>query len=193
MSKRHDLRIRTARLELIAATLELTDLELRGVGNLIGELNCDPPEDWPPPLNDENSQRWFLGMLEREPAAAGWGLWYIVRDEPGAPRVLIGNGGFKGRPAEGSCEIGYSLLPAHQRRGYATETARALVNWAFEHPEVHRVLAETLPELTSSIRVMEKCGMRFVGDGVAEEGQRTVRYQIARAESVSNRGDGGAG
>jgi RimJ/RimL family protein N-acetyltransferase len=119
-------------------------------------------------------------MLESEPAASGWGLWYVVRDEPGAPRVLIGNGGFKGKPVDGCCEIGYSLLPGHQRFGYATEAARALVKWAFEHPEVNRVSAETLPELTASIRVMEKCGMRYVGDGVPEQGLRTVRYQIAR-------------
>ena len=28
-----------------------------------------------------------------------------------------------------------------------------------------KVVAETLPELTASIRGMEKCGMRFIGNG----------------------------
>ena len=41
---------------------------------------------------------------------------------------------------------------------------------------------KTLPDLIDSIRVMEKCGMRFIGDGNPEEGQRTVRYAVDRAE-----------
>ena len=58
------------------------------------------------------------------------------------------------------------------------EGAQALA--AFAHREIESVTAETLPDLTASIRVMEKCGMRFVGDGNPEEGQRTVRYAITR-------------
>jgi hypothetical protein len=30
--------------------------------------------------------------------------------------------------------------------------------------------------------VMEKCGMWFIGDGNPEEGRRTVRYAVDRAE-----------
>ena len=33
-----------------------------------------------------------------------------------------------------------------------------------------------------SIRVMEKCGMRFVGEGTPEGDIRTVRYAVSRAE-----------
>jgi len=74
----------------------------------------------------------------------------------------------------------HSVLPPHHGCGYATEAAAALVAWAFAHREIESVTAETLPDLTASIRVMEKCGMRFVGDGNPEEGQRTVRYAITR-------------
>jgi RimJ/RimL family protein N-acetyltransferase len=35
---------------------------------------------------------------------------------------------------------------------------RALVDHAFAMPAVRRVTAETLPELTASIGVLEKCG-----------------------------------
>ena len=54
--------------------------------------------------------------------------------------------------------------------------------WAFEHPEIEQVTAETLPGLAGSIRVMEKCGMRFVGEGTPEGDVRTVRYAVSRAE-----------
>lgn len=175
-----DLRLRTARLELIASTVESAAWELSDLGRFAAWLAVPVPENWPPPLNDEASQRWYLDLLRNDPGAVGWGGWLIVRSGP--PRVLIGNGGFKGRPSNGSCEIGYSLLPTVQGQGYATETAQAWIAWAFGHSDVERVTAETLPDLVASIRVMEKCGMHFAGEGNPEEGQQTVRYAIERAE-----------
>jgi [ribosomal protein S5]-alanine N-acetyltransferase len=170
----------TTRLELIAATAETVSLELRNVEQFATALGVPVPASWPPPLNDEGSQRWYLEMLQRPASAVGWALWYLIRREP--TRELVGVAGFKGRPVDGSCEIGYSLLPSFQGSGYATEASRELIRWAFSHRDVERVTSETLPDLLDSIRVMEKCGMRFIGDGNPEEGQRTVRYAVDRAE-----------
>jgi RimJ/RimL family protein N-acetyltransferase len=153
-------------------------MEMRSVDDLAGLLAVPCPSDWPPPLNDAASQQWNVDMLRRDPDALGWGMWYIVAVAP--TRVLVGNIGFKGRPTNRSCEIGYSVLPPFQSRGYATEAARALIAWAFSHSDVDRVTAETLPDLIASIRVMEKCGMCFAGDGKPEEGVRTMRYEVLR-------------
>jgi RimJ/RimL family protein N-acetyltransferase len=76
-------------------------------------------------------------------------------------------------------EIGYSVVPEAQRHGYCTEAVRALIARAFAHASIDRVAAETLPNLWPSIRVMEKCRMRFVGYGT-DEGMRTVRYEVSR-------------
>jgi len=170
----------TARLELIAATTETVTLELHDVEQFATALRVPVPSSWPPPLNDEASQRWYLELLQRHRSAVGWGLWYLIRCEP--TRELVGVAGFKGRPAGGSCEIGYSVLPSFHGSGYATEASRELIRWAFSHGDVERVTSETLPDLTDSVRVMEKCGMRFIGDGNPEAGQRTVRYAVDRAE-----------
>jgi [ribosomal protein S5]-alanine N-acetyltransferase len=141
-------------------------------------LDTPPPKKWPPPLNDEQSQQHFLASLQKAAASdAGWNLWFCVRREP---RELIGNAGFKGSPRNGLVEIGYSMLEMHQRQGYATEAVRALLSWAFQSPVVQRVAADTLPELTPSIRVMEKSGFAFVGDGPVEDGMRTIRYELTR-------------
>jgi ribosomal-protein-alanine N-acetyltransferase len=170
----------TTRLELIAATAETVSLELRNVVQFATALGVPVPASWPPPLNDEGSQRWYLEMLQRPASAVGWALWYLIRREP--TRELVGVAGFKGRPVNGSCEIGYSLLPSFQGNGYATEASRELIRWAFSHRDVEQVTSETLRDLLDSIRVMEKCGMRFIGDGNPEAGQRTVRYAVDRAE-----------
>ena len=178
-------RLSTRRLELIAATETTAAMEMRDLGRFAALLEVREPDRWPPPLNDESSQRWYIELLRRDPEAVGWGLWYVVA--LGRERQLIGNVGFKGRPAGGTCEIGYSLLPAFHGRGYATEAARQLITWAFRDEAVTEVRAETLPTLAPSIRVMEKCGMRFIGDGIPEEGQPTVRYAITKEEFMSRR------
>jgi RimJ/RimL family protein N-acetyltransferase len=181
------MRVQTSRLELIASTAESAEWELHSPSQLASWLAAACPDRWPPPLNDEASQRWNLELLRSNPRAAGWGAWYVVCTVP--RRELIGNGGFKGPPSAGWCEIGYSLLPQFQAHGYATEAARAWIAWALSHPDVDGVTAETLPDLVASIRVMEKCGMQFLGEGHPEEGLRTVRYGISREERDRQRGD----
>jgi RimJ/RimL family protein N-acetyltransferase len=57
------------------------------------------------------------------------------------------------------------LLEEYQRRGLATEATQELIRWAFSHLSVEMVVA--------SIRMMEKCGMNFLGAG-SEEG--VIRY-----------------
>lgn len=175
----HGLRLFTSRLELRAATVELAQAELSNPTALAALLDVPSPTGWPPPLNDEDSQRYFLSLLNQAgPNAAGWNLWfYICRD----PRGLVGNGGFKGPPREGRAEIGYSILESHQRNGYGTEAVRALLDWAFQHQTVDTIVAHALPGLKPSIRVLVKCGFVPVGDGPVEDGMRTIRYELPRA------------
>ena len=69
---------------------------------------------------------------------------------------LDGLDGADGRQAE----IGWVFTPDVQGRGYATESARALVRAAFEELGVHRVWAQLEPVNTASARICERLGMR---------------------------------
>jgi RimJ/RimL family protein N-acetyltransferase len=170
------LRLMTPLLELVAGTVELARAEINDLAAFAGLLEVPRPRIWPPPLNDEHSQRAFLAWLEQaRPDDAGWSLWFCIAREP---RALVGCVGFKGSPRDTLVEIGYSMLEAHQRNGYCTEAVRALLGWAFGHPEVKTVVAHTLTGLTPSIRVMEKCGFVFAGDGPIEDGMQTIRYEL---------------
>jgi RimJ/RimL family protein N-acetyltransferase len=60
-------------------------------------------------------------------------------------------------------ELGFVFHPDHQGRGYATESARALVAHAFEHYDLHRVYGRLEPRNGASARVLEKLGMRREG------------------------------
>ncbi|HEY8598083.1 MAG TPA: GNAT family N-acetyltransferase [Thermomicrobiales bacterium] len=61
-----------------------------------------------------------------------------------------------------STEFGlfWAVSPAQRRRGYATEAARALIDYAFDHLELGRIIATTTNDNTASIGVMKKLGMR---------------------------------
>ena len=141
------------------------------------------PDNWPPELYDQDAVNWTAKYLAENPDADGWTVWFLVLragEAEGGERTAIGCCGFKGKPAaDGTCEIGYSLLAEFRRAGLASEAARGLIEWAFAHPEVTRVIAETYPELKPSIRVMEKNGLRFAGDGSEE---RVIRYELTRAD-----------
>jgi ribosomal-protein-alanine N-acetyltransferase len=103
--------------------------------------------------------RFMYERLKADPDMLGWWTYLFVHVEDG---VLIGPGGYKGRPdEEGVVEIGYAIVPSYRGRGLATEAARGLINNAFAHEQVKRVDAHTLAERNASVRVLEKAGMRF--------------------------------
>jgi ribosomal-protein-alanine N-acetyltransferase len=55
----------------------------------------------------------------------------------------------------------YAFSPAFQRKGYATEAARALVDYAFTQLHVQRIVATTTHDNAASMGVMRKLGMRI--------------------------------
>jgi RimJ/RimL family protein N-acetyltransferase len=61
-----------------------------------------------------------------------------------------------------STEFGlfWACHPAYQRRGYLSEAARALVDYAFDVLKLRRVVATTERDNVASIGVMRKLGMR---------------------------------
>ena len=61
------------------------------------------------------------------------------------------------------CELGlyYALAPAHQRQGYTSEAAAAMVEYAFQVMGLRRVIATTTYDNVGSIGVMRKLGMRI--------------------------------
>lgn len=179
------MKFRTERLELIPGTVELLSAELEGLGAFRQKLGVTVPQTWPPDLYDRPAIEFMVKYLKENPDAPGWGPWYLVlRNKEGNPDTLIGTCGYKGKPLpDGTVEIGYSVLAEYQGKGFASEAAKALVDRAFSHPEVTRVIAETYPELPPSIRVLEKNGFTLIGDG-SEPG--VIRFELSRAAHLKN-------
>ena len=156
--------IHTARMTLVAATLEHVEAEL--AGRLGGLLGVEVPAGWPPGEYDRDAQDFFRERLREEgPAAVGWYGWYALL--PGSEGdALVGAGGYLGPPdAEGTVEIGYSILPEWEGRGLASELAAALADRALALPSVARVIAHTDAGNAGSRAVLERGGFRVAGDG----------------------------
>jgi len=172
--------IATPRLEIVPATPDLVRAALSGPRALGEGLRASVPPTWPPDYLDPPSLQFTLDRLAEGPGQAGWWLHFVVLSGDGGGRTLIGSGGYKGPPsADGTVEVGYSIVTDHRRRGYATEAVGALLARAFALAAVERVIAETLPELTPSIGVLRKCGFSLIGEG-SEPG--VIRFALTRAE-----------
>jgi [ribosomal protein S5]-alanine N-acetyltransferase len=168
--------IATSRLSLISITPEMLRAEQAGEGRLGELIRCVIPTNWPHENWEPHVYDFMLTQLEEHPDQLGWHR-YVGLTSPDGFRTLIGSlGGFTkaGHPSE--CEIGYGMLPQFEGQGFTTEGARALIEYLREDERIESVIAHTFPSIPASIRVMEKCGMVFDGDG---EEAGTVRYRLA--------------
>ena len=157
------------RLSLVAATLRQVEAELAGPHALALLLGAAVPTSWPPGEYDRHAQEYFRDRLAAASAAdAGWFGWYaIARSAPFTSPTLVAAAGFLGPPdADGTAEIGYSVVPEATGLGYATEAVRTLVAWALGNG-ASRVVAHTTPSNAASVGVLRQCG--FVEEGPGPE------------------------
>lgn len=89
-------------------------------------------------------------------------LWIFRKEEP---RTVIGSVALNTivRGCFLSCYMGYRLDQDLTGKGYMTEAAGALVNFAFDTLGLHRVEANIIPRNTPSMRVAEKLGFQNEG------------------------------
>lgn len=88
----------------------------------------------------------------------GFGL-YLVKLRDGD--VPIGICGLVKRDALEDVDIGFAFLPRFWARGYALESAAAVMTHGRRDIGLNRIVAITNPENVSSIRLLEKLGLRF--------------------------------
>jgi len=154
-------RISTARLHLIAATYEHLRAELESPGHLEALLHAAIDPGWPPGEYDRSAQEFFKDKArDGGKAAEGWFCWYAIRKgTEQSPPVVIGAGGFFGPPNDkGEVEIGFSIMPAHRKQGYATELVNALAAWAFDDTRTTKIIARTTRGNTASCGIIKKTG-----------------------------------
>ncbi len=87
--------------------------------------------------------------------------WFQLGIYLKASSELIGDLGLHFLPPDNrQMEIGYTIKPTQQRKGYASEALQAAFNYLFAELGKHRVIGSVDPANTASIALMEKMGMR---------------------------------
>jgi RimJ/RimL family protein N-acetyltransferase len=77
--------------------------------------------------------------------------------------------GFHGPPDDqGRVEIGYGIVPAQRRQGYAREAIAGLTDWAFATGEARVCVASVSPLNTASLALVRSLGFRQVGEQIDE-------------------------
>ena len=153
--------------------------DLESASYLIG---LTVPTDW-------FEAKWLMEMrlakLRQDPALEPWLLRAVGLRET---KSMIGFIGFHTLPgaeylnsyAPGSVEFGYTVFPDHRKRGYASEAAGALMQWATREHKVTRFVVSISPANEPSLRLAQKFGFRNVGrvtdpeDGVEDVFLREV-------------------
>ncbi len=132
------------------------------------QLNQDPKvtEFLPRSITQDEATQ-FINRTNSHQERYGYSLWAT---ELRASNQLIGFIGLTTieweAPFTPAVEIGWRLASPFWENGYATEGAKATLNYGFNHCSLTKIISFTVPANKRSIRVMEKIGMKrdFQGD-----------------------------
>ncbi|GAA1133546.1 GNAT family protein [Nocardioides aquiterrae] len=157
-------------MSLTTPTLETARLRLRPVADADADAlyamhsSAHVLRYWDsPPWADPSRAQRFIGA-SRQLAEDGTGVRLAVERDG---RFLGWCSLSRWNPDYRSAALGYCLAEKAWGRGYATEAARALLDWAFGTLDLNRVQAETDTRNLASARVLEKLG--FVREGTLRE------------------------
>ena len=106
----------------------------------------------------------------------GYGRWLVAEKETGNP---IGWCGLKFHTDTKETDIGYRLLESAWGKGYATESAKACIDYGFKHFNLNRIIGDAIKENTASINVFKKLGMTYLKDSLLDNIESVV-YELKK-------------
>jgi RimJ/RimL family protein N-acetyltransferase len=108
--------------------------------------------------NLEQAVQYILDRLAAGYERNGFGLYLVELKESGIP---IGISGLVKRDSLPDADIGFAFLPAYWSKGYAIESAAAVMNHAREDLGLTRIVAINSPDNEASEKLLGKIGLRF--------------------------------
>jgi len=113
-------------------------------------------------MSKADALRFLAGQAELPSDADNcWRMFAIELKDDG--RMIGEVGIYLESASKQTGDIGWSLNQTSRGRGYATEAAECLLDYAFKGRQLHRVTANTSAQNTTSVRLMERLGMRREG------------------------------
>lgn len=134
---------------LILRPLRVSDADAAYVWLSDAKVNCYMP--YPLYTSKDDAVKWLSRLKEENNEFA-----YALKETG----TVIGAGSIK-MQEDGLWEIGYQLRYESWGMGYATEAAKALINWAYHFLGARDFMARHATANTASGNVLRKCGFVF--------------------------------
>jgi ribosomal-protein-alanine N-acetyltransferase len=110
--------------------------------------------------------------------ANGYGRLMVVEKETNTP---LGWCGLKYHPDTGETDIGYRFMQKHWGKGYATESAKACMDYGFNQLHLNHIIGNAAIENTASVNVFKKLGMTYLSDTLIGNWP-SVTYELYRKD-----------
>ncbi len=159
---------------------------------LLRELNADDAEDFyrlnlnPNVIrytgdtafgNVEEAKRFLENYADY--TLNGYGRWAVIHQ---ANHEFIGWCGLKYDSALNETDIGFRFFEEQWNKGFATESARACIDYGFKNLNLETIIGRAISENKASINVLEKTGLKFVSEFRFSPDHQGVIYKIENKE-----------
>ncbi len=142
------------------------------------EFNKDPEvvqyTGNPPTLSIEEAKEIIEQVISPQYSKNGMGRLAVIKKEN---QEIIGFCGLKFIEEENETDLGYRFLRSEWGKGYATESAKAVLKHGFEDLGLERIIARADKRNTASIHVIQKLGMNYVSETICEM-LPSLKYEI---------------
>lgn len=150
------------------------------------ELNTDPEVLFhlgEKPLRDIEQAQEIIANIRQQYSDHGIGRWAAIEKSSGE---FIGWSGLKFITAVENNQtrfhdVGYRLIPRYWGKGYATESAKAALEYGFTTLKLEEIIGMCNEENLASRRALEKCGLTFIEkfkiDGLTCDWLKITRHE----------------
>ena len=112
----------------------------------------------------------------------GYGRWAVITKEK---NEFIGWCGLKWDKIDNETDIGFRFFEKMWNKGYATESAKACINYGFEKLNLKRIIGKAMKDNVNSIKVLKKIGLEYEQD-TELDGEKAVIYRIEKNHFTVN-------
>lgn len=126
--------------------------------------------------NSEDAGKYISDKIITSYEKNGFGL-FLVKDK--INDIALGICGLLKRDYLDGADIGFAFLPEFRNKGYAFESASAVIKWGNDKIGLKKILAITQADNVDSIRLLNKLGLKFTDTiKIPDEDQKLELFSI---------------
>ena len=137
----------------------------------------------PWPYTKEMAEGWIQKLAQREEEGLSYEFAICFKEDPNKIIGCIALTDVHSKAKR--AELGYWVNRKHWKKGIATEAAKAMIAFGFDTLGLHSIIARYFDINPASGRVMQKCGMTYVGTMRDHEFRFDKYYNVGHYEMLA--------